>query len=77
MPPPALPQPAVKEFAEPTTGLSKKAVVHTWQGTKLAPKIPTKNRTTIRPFGVVTNPAIAVGIAPARRIPIKTQRGPK
>lgn len=76
-PPPALPIPAINPFAVPTTFLSKKHVLQTWHGTKLAPRIPTKNRRTIRPFASVTRPAMAVGTAPARRIDTKVIRGPK
>lgn len=39
--------------------------------------MPTKKQSVISPLGVVTSPAIAVGIAPAKRTPIKTQRSPK
>jgi len=38
--------------------------------------MPTKNRSAIRPDGVVTKPAMAVGIEPDSSKPIKTQRGP-
>lgn len=76
IPPPALPQPPAKALAVPTTLLSKKAVHQTWQGTKDAPRMPTKNRSAMRPFGVVTRPAIAVGTAPASKMPMNTQRGP-
>lgn len=76
MPPPAFPQPAVKAFAEPMTFLSKYPVVQTWQGTKLAPRMPIKNRSAIRPWIFVTRPAMAVGMAPASNIPTKTNRGP-
>ena len=67
MPPPALPKPAVREFAVPTTFLSKKPVDQTWQGTKLPPSIPTKNRSASRPFALYTAPAKTVGIEPMRR----------
>lgn len=77
IPPPELPQPAVKALAVPTTLLSKYPVVQTWQGTKLAPRMPTKKRKAIRPFDVVTRPAIAVGTEPASKRPTKTRRGPK
>lgn len=77
IPPPALPQPAVKALAVPMMFLSKYTMVHAWHGTKLAPRIPMKNRNAIRPFTLVTNPAIAVGIEPASKSPMKTKRGPK
>ena len=77
IPPPALPQPAVSALAVPTTSLSKKPVVQTWQGTKLAPRMPTKNLRAIRPLELVTKPAMAVGIEPASKMPMKTKRGPK
>jgi hypothetical protein len=77
IPPPELPQPAVKALAVPTTFLSKYPVVQTWHGTKLAPRMPTKKRSAIRPLELVTRPAIAVGIEPASRRPTKTRRGPK
>lgn len=47
MPPPELPNPATKALDVPTMFLSKKPVDHTWQGTKLPPSIPTKNRTAM------------------------------
>lgn len=77
IPPPALPQPAVNALAVPMIFLSKYAVVHAWHGTKLPPKIPMKNRNAIRPLTLVTNPAMAVGIEPASKSPMKTKRGPK
>ena len=39
---PRLPQPPARALAEPTTFLSKKAVVQAWQGTNVAPRIPMK-----------------------------------
>lgn len=77
IPPPALPQPPDKELAVPTIFLSKKPVHQTWHGTKVPPRIPTKNRNAIRPCGLVTRPAMAVGIEPHSRRPTKTRRGPK
>ena len=77
IPPPAFPQPAVNALAVPTTSLSKKPVVQTWQGTKLAPRMPTKNRRAIKPLELVTKPAMAVGIEPTSKILTKTRRGPK
>lgn len=41
----------------------------TWQGTKVAPRIPTKKRMINRPLASVTVPASAVGMDPARRTP--------
>jgi hypothetical protein len=76
IPPPAFPKPPARAFAEPTTFLSKKPVHQTWHGTNVAPSIPTKNRRAIRPDGVLTSPAIAVGTAPQIKVPMKTQRGP-
>lgn len=76
MPPPALPKPPVNALAVPTTFLSKKPVDQTWQGTKLPPRMPTKKRTARRPSTLVTAPARAVGIAPARRQPAKVYLGP-
>lgn len=76
IPPPALPQPPARELAVPTIFLSKNPVHHTWHGTKVPPRIPTKNRSAIRPLGVVTAPAMAVGIAPQRSNPTKTNLGP-
>ena len=75
-PPPALPKPAVKELLVPTTFLSKKPVDHTWQGTKLPPRIPTKKRTARRPLAFVTAPASTLGMEPSRRQPAKVYRGP-
>ena len=77
IPPPELPQPPVREFAVPTTFLSKNPVDHTWQGTKDPPRIPTKNLKTISPVAVFTVPARAVGIAPMRRHPANVALGPK
>lgn len=76
IPPPELPHPPAKALAVPTTFLSKKPVHQTWHGTNEAPKIPTKNRSAIKPFGVLTKPAIAVGRDPPSRHPMKTYRGP-
>src|SRR5436190_14247361 len=76
MPPPALPQPPANALADPTTFLSKKPVVHTWHGTKTAPRIPTKNRNVLRPAALLTKPAIAVGIEPANKRHANTFRGP-
>ena len=76
MPPPALPHPPANALADPTTFLSKKPVVQTWHGTKTAPRIPTKNRNTIRPAAFVTKPAIAVGRAPINKRLAYTFRGP-
>lgn len=76
IPPPAFPHPPAKALAVPTTFLSKKPVHQTWQGTKVAPRMPTKKRKAINPLGVVTRPAMAVGIAPHKSVPIKTHRGP-
>jgi hypothetical protein len=39
--------------------------------------MPTKKRSAIKPLGVVTRPAIAVGIEPQSKRPMKTSRGPK
>jgi hypothetical protein len=39
--------------------------------------MPTKKRRAIKPLGVVTRPAIAVGIEPQSKRPMKTSRGPK
>lgn len=75
-PPPALPKPAVRELLVPTTFLSKKPVDHTWQGTKLPPRIPTKKRTARRPLAFVTAPASTLGMEPSRRQPAKVYRGP-
>jgi hypothetical protein len=44
-------------------------VDQTWQGTKVAPRIPTKKRMINRPLASVTVPASAVGMEPARRTP--------
>lgn len=76
MPPPALPRPPVKALAEPTTFLSKNPVLHTWQGTKLPPRMPMKKRSARRPLALVTAPANAVGMAPKRRQPANVYRGP-
>lgn len=76
IPPPALPKPPAKEFALPTMFLSKNPVHHTWQGTNVAPRMPTKNRNAIRPLGVKTRPAKTVGMAPQSSNPTKTKRGP-
>ena len=75
-PPPALPKPAVKELPVPTIFLSKKPVDHTWQGTKLPPRIPTKKRRAIRPLALVTAPASTVGMEPASKQATKVYRGP-
>ena len=56
--------------------LSKKPVVQTWQGMKLPPRMPTKNRMVTRPWAVVTVPARAVGIAPTRRMPTNVHLAP-
>lgn len=77
IPPPAFPKPPAKALAVPTTFLSNQPVHQTWQGTNEAPRIPTKNLKAMRPCGVLTRPAIAVGMDPARRHPTKTYRGPK
>lgn len=76
MPPPALPHPPARELAVPTIFLSKNPVHHTWQGTNVPPKMPTKNRSAIRPCALVTRPAMAVGRDPQRSSPTKTRRGP-
>lgn len=76
IPPPALPQPPARAFAVPTIFLSKNPVHQTWHGTKVPPRIPTKKRRAIRPLGVVTRPAMAVGIDPQSSSPINTRRGP-
>lgn len=77
MPPPAFPIPAVKAFDDPTIFLSKKAVDQTWQGTKVPPRMPMKKRRASKPLTVVTAPARAVGMAPAKRQAAKVYRGPK
>jgi hypothetical protein len=72
-----VPQPPIRAFDVPTTFLSKKPVDQTWHGTKVPPKIPTKNLKAIRPDTLFTRPAIAVGIAPARSTPMYVHLGPK
>ena len=67
----------MRAFDVPTTFLSKKPVDQTWHGTKVPPKIPTKNLNAIRPDTLFTKPAIAVGMAPARSTPMYVHRGPK
>lgn len=76
MPPPELPQPPIRAFDVPTTFLSKKPVDQTWQGTKVPPRMPTKNRKAMSPETLFTRPAIAVGMAPARSTPMYVHRGP-
>jgi hypothetical protein len=76
MPPPELPNPPVKAFAVPTMFLSKNPVLQTWHGTNVAPKMPIKNRRTIKPVASLMAKAKAVGIAPAMRVLAKTHRGP-
>lgn len=56
--------------------LSKKPVVHTWQGTKVPPRIPTKNRIAYRLAALWAVPASAVGMEPARSREAKVRRGP-
>src|SRR5215469_2878768 len=77
IPPPALPKPAVRALAVPTTRLSKKTVDHTWQGTKTPPRIPTKKRRASKLGALNAVPAKKVGTAPASRQPANVQRGPK
>lgn len=76
IPPPAFPQPPAKELAVPTIFLSKNPVHQTWHGTNVPPKMPTKNRNATRPWGLVTRPAIAVGMEPQSKRPTNTRRGP-
>ena len=77
IPPPALPKPPESALAPPTISLSKKPVHHTWHGTNVPPRIPTKNLKAIRPLGLKTHPARTVGMAPQSNRPAKTTRGPK
>jgi hypothetical protein len=75
--PPEFPQPPIKALEVPTMFLSKKPIDQTWQGTKDPPRIPTKKRSAISPDTFVTNPAIAVGMEPARRMQTNVILGPK
>jgi len=74
IPPPALPQPAVRALDVPTTFLSKNPVDQTWHGTNDPPRIPMKNRITYKPAGVEIVPARAVGIAPRSKQAAKVNR---
>lgn len=77
MPPPRFPSPPANALAVPTTFLSKKPVVHTWQGTKLPPRIPMKKRSAYKPEALYTVPARNVSIEPASKQPANVRRGPK
>lgn len=76
IPPPELPKPATKAFEVPTMFLSKKPVDHTWHGTKLPPRMPTKKRTAMSWPVEYAVPARKVGMAPIKRQPAKVYLGP-
>lgn len=77
------PHPATSALAVPTQLLSKNTEVQAWQGTKLAPSIPMKNRRAYNVDGLCAVPARPDAIAPRRRIvaivflgPYKSTNGP-
>lgn len=77
IPPPLLPQPPMRALEVPTMFLSKNAVLQTWHGTKVPPRMPTKNRMVMRPPTLCAVPESAVGRDPSNRVPMKVHLGPK
>src|SRR2546423_10567264 len=64
-------------LAVPTMLLSKKPVDQTWQGTKVPPRMPMKNRRAMSSLALYAVPDRKVGIAPTKRQLANVLRGPK